>query len=104
VPVLAPEKSQKRPEDARTDIGIKDREDVDRRAECWHQYNRIEAHLPTLHARVEELERELVETKEHIAGEESAMKALHYEAMCTPSTIRARYKKQGRELPLEVRK
>ncbi len=95
--MLATEKTQK------PTIGSKDREDVDRRANCWHQYNRIEAHLPVLHARVEDLERELKETREHIAGEERAMKRLQYEATSNPSLIRANYKKQGRELPLDLR-
>ncbi len=95
--MLAPEKKQKRT------IGIKDREDVDRRANCWRQCHRIEAHLPVLHARVEELERELLDTREHIAGEERAMKRLQYEATSNPSLIRANYKKQGRELPLDLR-
>ncbi|MBA3474768.1 MAG: hypothetical protein H0T57_16360 [Rubrobacter sp.] len=102
--MLAPEKKQKRIEkDARAAIGTKDREDVDRRAECWRQYHRIEAHLPVLHARHEHLERELKETKEHIAGEERAMKRLQYEATSNPSLIRANYKRQGRELPPELR-
>lgn len=83
-----------------TSIEAVETKELDRRTDALLEASRIELYLPVLEVRAAELEEELAETRELIADETQALRDLRYEGKCTPSQIRARYRRQGRELPV----